>query len=226
MSISLRQVRNRKIICTDNGSILRTCLCAFSHSEIMLLCRTARRQPRSNAAIDEATSSSGPCPRKMQGSVPNFLVVATRAHRRDKAIATHGCRLVDQRTKSSPCVQRSALSCTRTHLAGRGTETFSKGPIERGETIEAPGIGDVGDGTIPVHRTCEGRTTFLKPPGLDMLRKTFSGRLEEKMQLPDGNFDSGGCLRGCQPGVRQMFRYVIFRLLQLGGPNCPLLRAR
>ena len=185
MSISLWQIRNRKIICTDNDSTLRTCLCAFSHLGIMLRCRTAKRQPRSNAKINETTSSSRPCPRRMQGSVPNFgfslLVLATRAHKRQKTIATHGCRLVDQRTKSSPCVQRSALSCTPTHLAGRGTEAFSKGPIERSETIEAPGIGDVGDGTIPAQRTCEGRTTFLKPPGLDMLRKTYSGRLEEKM---------------------------------------------
>ena len=51
---------------------------------------------------------------------------------------------------------RSALSRTWTsaHLAGRGTEASSKGPMERGETIEAPGIGDVGDGTIPAQRIC------------------------------------------------------------------------
>ena len=126
------------------------------------------------------------------------------------------------------CVQRSALSRTWTsaHLARRGTEASSKGPIERGETIEAPGIGDVGDGTIPAQRTCEGRTTFLKPLGLDMLRKTYSSGLEEKMQLADGNLDGSGCLRGCQPGVSQMFRYVIFRLLQLSGTDGLLLTIR
>jgi len=42
---------------------------------------------------------------------------------------------------------KSALPCTWTsaHLAGRDTEASSKGPIERGETIETPGIGDVGN---------------------------------------------------------------------------------
>src|SRR6516164_8454775 len=143
--------------------------------------------------------------------------------------AHEGSRCVQRSALSCTlCVQRSALSRTWTsaHLARRGTEASSKGPIERGETIEAPGIGDVGDGTIPAQRTCEGRTTFLKPLGLDMLRKTYSSGLEEKMQLADGNLDGGGCLRGCQPGVSQMFRYVIFRLLQLGGPDSILLRAR
>src|SRR5690348_18477565 len=45
------------------------------------------------------------------------------------------------------------------------------------------------------------------------------------MQLADGNLNGGSRSGGRQPGISQMLRYVVLRLLQFGGVDDLLLRA-
>ena len=158
-------------------------------------------------SIDEAANQAGgPLLTRADSPLPAYVIPTDE----ELVIARHTLGLVG----------------AATHHARTDAEALAESPIERGEAVETPGVGDVGDGPGSARWAFQYRAAFFQPPAQHMLRKAGPCRLEQEMQLPNRDLHRGSHPCRGQIRLRQMERYIVLHLSQFCSPGCGALVAR